>query len=146
VLADNHAGTQSSPFRHILGFWSHCIRPMGGLETGLRVCPSEKKAAKLGYNFQRDTFSGPVSGRVPQNCGGFSQFCRECSRVSLQPRLCGGEIEIRTFVTFCAEALRTDVCATCNGFCKIMSHPENWFKHSNQGKQSLFLFRRMANA
>jgi len=34
--------------------------PDGVLETGLRVCPPEKKAVKLGYAVQRDTFSGPV--------------------------------------------------------------------------------------
>jgi hypothetical protein len=31
--------------------------PNGVLETGLRVCPSEKKVAKLAYNLQQDTFS-----------------------------------------------------------------------------------------
>jgi hypothetical protein len=33
--------------------------PNGVLETGLRVCPSEKKVAKLAYNLQGDTFSRP---------------------------------------------------------------------------------------
>jgi len=32
----------------------------GVVESGLRVCPPEKKAVKLGCAVQRDTFSGPV--------------------------------------------------------------------------------------
>jgi hypothetical protein len=39
------------------------------------------------------------SATYSQNCGDFSQFWRECSRVSLQPRLCGGEGGIRTLGT-----------------------------------------------
>ena len=61
--------------------------------------PPEKKAPYPACGAQRDTFSGPVSGRESQNCGDFSQFWRECSRVSLQPRLCGGEGGIRTLGT-----------------------------------------------
>jgi hypothetical protein len=34
--------------------------PDGLIETGLRVCPSEKKARKLACGVESDTFSGPV--------------------------------------------------------------------------------------
>jgi len=73
--------------------------PDGVGETGLRVRPAEKNTAKLGYGAKQDTFSGPVSGRESQNCADFQRFLGECSLVSLQPRLHGGERWIRTLGT-----------------------------------------------
>ena len=34
--------------------------PVGVIETGLLICPSEKTAAKPGSSVEQDTFSGPV--------------------------------------------------------------------------------------
>jgi hypothetical protein len=67
-----------------------------------------------------------------------------CDRIYRRVRLCGGEIGIRTFVTFCVEPLRADVCVACDGYCNIHVSSGELLQHSNRGRQSLFLFRRMA--
>jgi hypothetical protein len=69
------------------------------VQTGLRICPSEKMAAKPVCRNERDTFSGPVSGRESRNCVVFERFSGKCALVSLRPRLNGGESGIRTHVT-----------------------------------------------
>src|SRR5450755_3902206 len=46
--------------------------------------------AKPAFRLGPATFSGPVSGRNPRNCGNFQRFSMECSPDSLQPRLRGG--------------------------------------------------------
>jgi hypothetical protein len=76
---------------------------------------------------RRDTFSGPVLGQEVKNCGDFKQLSRERRWISPETRLCGGEIEIRTFVTFCAEPLRADVAQHATDSATYTSHPENCF-------------------
>jgi hypothetical protein len=53
--------------------------PSGVIETGLPLCPPEKKARKLAREVQWDTFSGPVSGRKVQNCRDFQRLSKELS-------------------------------------------------------------------
>jgi hypothetical protein len=48
--------------------------PDGVVETGLRVCPPEKKAIERGWGVRQDTFSGPVLERELRNRGDFQQF------------------------------------------------------------------------
>ena len=106
--------------------------PDGVAGTGLCVCPPEKNARKAWLrcsagHFLRCGFEGDRRiAAISRN------FAGNAARVSLQPRLCGGEIEIRTFVTFCAEPLRADVCATCNGFCNIHVSSGELLQHSNR--------------
>jgi hypothetical protein len=73
--------------------------PGGVVETGLLMCPSEKKAPDIASGVQRDTFSSPVFQQNLRNCGHFSRFSEEYSRISLHPRLRGGEAGIRTLGT-----------------------------------------------
>ena len=68
-------------------------------ETGPGVCRPEKNGRRADCGVRRATFSSAVWRQDLRNCGNFSQFWRECSRVSLQPRLCGGEGGIRTLGT-----------------------------------------------
>jgi len=46
-----------SPHHRLMIAWRS---PDELIETGLHVCPPEKKAAKLTCGVKRDTFSGPV--------------------------------------------------------------------------------------
>ena len=116
-------------------------------ETGLRMCPPEKgpqidairSRAVRSLRFTLLTTYCEIRACL-------AYFGEKDGAVSLHFRLAGGEIEIRTFVTFCAGPLRADVCATCNGFCNIHVSSGELLQHSNRGKQSLFLFSRMANA
>jgi hypothetical protein len=48
--------------------------PSGLVETGLRICPSEKKAATLAHRQKVGHFSGPVSSRESLNCGVFERL------------------------------------------------------------------------
>jgi len=73
--------------------------PEGIVETGLLVCPPERRVGKLARGDSTGHFSGAVSNQNVRICADFSQFWRECGRLSLQPRLYGGEIGIRTFIT-----------------------------------------------
>jgi len=86
--------------------------PHGVVETGLRVCPAEKKAAKPPCAVRWDTFSGPVQKQKLRNCGDFQRFSGECSRVSLQLRLRGGGRGIRTLGTG-LKPVRRDVFVSC---------------------------------
>src|SRR5580658_227112 len=45
--------------------------PKGVAETGLLICPSEKKARKLARDVKSDTFSGPLRRQLSRICGGF---------------------------------------------------------------------------
>jgi hypothetical protein len=45
-----------------------------GVETGLPMCPSEKKAPNIASGVQRDTFSSPVFQQNVPNCGHFAPF------------------------------------------------------------------------
>jgi hypothetical protein len=67
-------------------------------ETGLHVCPPEKKATKPASRNQPDTFSGPVWAQESLNCGIFERFSEEYSQVSLQPRLYGGGCSLLTLL------------------------------------------------
>jgi hypothetical protein len=96
-----HALTKSNPLSPHHRFVIAWHSPGGAVETGLRGCPSEKKARTLACRVESDTFSGPVWNRNSQNYADFEQFPEQSSRISPQPRLCGGEIGIRTFVTLC---------------------------------------------
>jgi len=59
--------------------------PKGLVETGLPLCPSEKKARKPAREIRWKTFSGPVSGRKVQNCRDFQRLLKKLSWISLQP-------------------------------------------------------------
>ena len=74
--------------------------PGGVVETGLLMCPSEKKAPNIASGVQRDTFSSPVFQQNVRNCGHFARFSEECWRFSLHHRLRGGASGIRTLSTF----------------------------------------------
>ncbi len=67
-------------------------------ESGMLGCDSEKKAANPECGLKSDTFSGRVWKRGLQNCGYFSRLSARGLRISLQPRLSGGESGIRTHV------------------------------------------------
>jgi len=73
--------------------------PGGVVETGLLMCPSEKKAPNIGSGVQRDTFSSPVFQENVPNCGHFALFSRGMQGFSLHHRLHGGGREIRTLGT-----------------------------------------------
>jgi hypothetical protein len=53
--------------------------PSGVIETGLLMCPSEKKADNIASGVQRGTFSSPVFQQNVPNCGHFSRFSEEYS-------------------------------------------------------------------
>jgi len=84
--ARNHAGTQSSPFRHILGFWSHCIRPMGALKPDC-VCALQRKRPQ---NFPTVFNGTAISCDLQRNAAEFLYFAAKSGAVSLQFRLAGG--------------------------------------------------------
>jgi len=48
--------------------------PNGVVETGLRLCPAEKKARNLACRIRLDTFSGAVCRQDLRNCGDFQRF------------------------------------------------------------------------
>jgi hypothetical protein len=52
--------------------------PCGVLETGLLMCPSEKKAHNIASGVRRDTFSSPVLQQNVPNCGHLALFSEEC--------------------------------------------------------------------
>jgi hypothetical protein len=83
---------------------------------------------------------------ILRNTGIFAYFVAKSGAVSLRLRLAGGEIEIRTFVTFCPEPLRADVRATCNGFCNIYVSSGEFASALESGKTVPFLIPPMANA
>ena len=120
--------------------------PIKVTERGLRMCRPEK-GQQIDAIRSRAVRSLQSALRT-KYCGiraCFAYFAAKGGAVSLQFRLAGGEIEIRTFVTFCVGPLRADVCATYNGFCKIHVSSGEFLQHSNREKQSRFLFGRMAN-
>jgi hypothetical protein len=82
------------------------------LETGLPSGPSEKMAAKLAWGGKWDTFSSPVCAQASRNSAYFGRFCGNCSLVSLQSRLPGGEKWIRTLGTG-LKPIKSDVCVSC---------------------------------
>jgi hypothetical protein len=98
------------------GFVIALHSPDGVVETGLRVCPPEKSAGKLARGVKRDTFSGPVSEQKLGNCGDFARFSEQGSRISLQPRLCGGARWIRTLDTTFNYATKSPCVSGLAGF------------------------------
>ena len=65
-------------------------------ETGLQICPPEKRAAKLVHGVSVGHFSSPVCGQDLRNCGHFAWFFGKWCQVSLHFRLRGGGRGIRT--------------------------------------------------
>ena len=87
---------KSASLNHRFMIASHS--PDGIVQTVLLLCPSERKATNL-----RLALSGSLSPvrferKGLQNCGHFSRFSERGRLISLQPRLSGGESEIRTLV------------------------------------------------
>ena len=70
--------------------------PSGFVETGLFMCPPEKKSSKARLVEPPGHFLrfGLMAGIA--NCGVFQRFSEEYSLVSLHLRLSGGEGGIRT--------------------------------------------------
>jgi hypothetical protein len=93
-----HASKVKSPSRrHRLVIALHS--PGGVAETGLLICPSEKKARNLACEVKSAIFSGPPRSQSSQNCGVFRRFSGQFRRTSQHFRLRGGEQDIRTLGT-----------------------------------------------
>lgn len=72
--------------------------PDGVVQTVLLLCPSERKATNLRLVLRRSLSPVRFERKGLQNCGHFSRFSERGRLISLQPRLSGGESEIRTLV------------------------------------------------
>jgi hypothetical protein len=69
-------------------------------ETGLSMCRPEKGQQIDAIDPEQFILSSPLCGGNLTNTDIFAYFGAKSAAFSLQSRLCGGEIEIRTFGTF----------------------------------------------
>jgi hypothetical protein len=90
-------GVKSPSPRHLFLIALHS--PGGVAETGLLICPLEKKARNLACGVKSVTFSGPLRRQLSRNSGVFPRFLEQSWQISLRFRLRGGEGGIRTFGT-----------------------------------------------
>jgi hypothetical protein len=93
------------------------------VETELFSCAPERKPAMPASDAVQDTFASSVGSEGLQNCGHFSRFSTRSRRISLQPRLSGGESGIRIRLQAANKAFNRSTVGNLR-LCKSMVNRE----------------------
>jgi hypothetical protein len=112
-------------------------------ETGLRTRPPEKvRQSDAIWSRAVHSLQSALRTKYCEIWACFAYFVAKVGADSLQFRLAGGEIGIRTFITLCVRSLRVDVSVLCNGFCNMCVSSGEFAEPRFKEKQSLSLFCR----